>query len=261
MSKPIVLTIAGADPSGGAGISADIEAIAAHGCICAPVISAITVQDTCSVRSIHPIEPRLVLAQMDAALNDLPISAIKLGLLADSSLMAELGTRLAELTAVPIVIDPVLRAGSGDALTQAGCTQALFRHVIPHAAVVTPNRAELRALAQTDDIDTAAHRLLAQGCGAVLVTGADEPEAGQVGHALYRSDRPALRWEWPLLPHSYHGSGCTLASALAAQLAYGAPLETAALEAQRYTWNALAQGLRLGNCQLHPNRLWNLSRP
>ena len=254
MNKPIILAISGADPTGGAGIAADIEAMAALGCRCAPIISALTVQDTVRVHQVVPVPATMVIEQISAVLADMPVAAIKLGLLPDPELIARLGEHLGKCRSIPLVLDPVLRAGSGDPLVDEACSGLLVQHLIPLTTVATPNVAEARRLApEAATLAACASSLLKNGCAAVLVKGADEP-GPEVHNSLYRADQPPSHYAWPRLPGIYHGSGCTLASAIASYLARGTMLEAAVRDAQDYTWHALKAGTQDGHGQRHPDR-------
>ncbi len=245
---PVVLALSGHDPGGGAGIQADIEAIRDQGCHAATAVTCLTVQNSCGVRAVHPVAPSLFLDQARAVLDELQPAVIKIGLVPDAAI-AEAVVRLLEAApSVPVVLDPVLRAGAGMALAAVEPLRAL----LPRCRLITPNRAEARTLAEAREIDTAARRLLSLGCDAVLVTGADEA-AETVVNRLYRADGERC-WRWPKLPGSYHGSGCTLAAAIAGRLALGESTVEAVAQAQRYTFQALAQAAPLGRCQLLPRR-------
>jgi hydroxymethylpyrimidine/phosphomethylpyrimidine kinase len=250
---PAVLCISGHDPVGGAGLQADIETLAALGCHAVTAVSCLTVQDTVDVRQVAPVATGLLAAQLEAIRDDLPIAAVKIGLLGDPALAAVVSAALTEIPA-PVVLDPVLAAGGGTDLAAAGLIQAL-RALLPQVDLLTPNHAEALRLTGATDPEAAAAALLAGGCGAVLLTGADAATGGEVVNRLFRPDRPARDFAWPRLPDSYHGSGCTLASACAARLALGDELEAAVEAAQDYTWRALRQAHRPGRGQALPRRI------
>ncbi len=254
---PIVLAIGGHDPVGGAGIQADIEAITAQGCHAATAVTCLTVQDTRNVRRLAPVDPELLAQQVEAVLADLPVAAIKIGLIGD----AAIGRRLAELLdrqpGVPVVLDPVLAAGGGAALSDEELRHVLLKKLLPHTDVLTPNSREARDLAGTTPLDDCARILLEAGCRQVLITGGHE-QGAQVINGLYDPEGLRASWAWERLPGEYHGSGCTLAAAIAALLSRGLEPKVAAQAAQEYTWQALAHGYRLGRGQLLPNRLFRL---
>jgi hydroxymethylpyrimidine/phosphomethylpyrimidine kinase len=258
LHPPVVLAIAGHDPSGGAGIQADIEAAGANGALVATVVSCLTVQDTRNVHSLSPLEPQLVLAQAETLLRDLPVAAIKIGLIGTAELAQALVRLLdREASGIPVVLDPILRAGGGSALADTALRAALRDALIPRATLVTPNLPEARMLGGAQTAEECAQRLLRLGTPWVLVTGTHE-DAPVVTNRLFGPAGRGGAWDWPRLPHSYHGSGCTLASAAAALLARGLPMEQAVERAQDYTWRALAAGYRPGQGQHLPERLLGL---
>ncbi len=248
-SPPVVLTLSGHDPTGGAGLQADIEAIRDQGCHPATAVTCLTVQDTTGVHGLQPVKAELLRDQALRVLADLAPAALKIGLLADSATAATVAGLLEETPDLPLVLDPVLHSGADDPLGAAEWLQPL----LPHCTLVTPNRREARALTGRADPADAARRLLHRGCRAVLVTGADEAERGEVVNSLYT--REGVRhWRWHRLPGTYHGSGCTLAAALAARLALGEELQTAADRAQAYTHRTLQRAIAPGRGQRLPGR-------
>ncbi|MGH8322131.1 MAG: bifunctional hydroxymethylpyrimidine kinase/phosphomethylpyrimidine kinase, partial [Gammaproteobacteria bacterium] len=249
---PVVLIIAGNDPSGGAGLAADMQAVTALGAHPAPVISAITVQDTVNATRVEAIQPQLIVQQAETVLADLPVAAIKLGLIVNSAAAQAVAQILKAHTETPVVLDPVLIAGGGAVLAEEALISVYLETLLPLAAIVTPNAYESRRLApEGADAKSRAAALLAHGCQHVLIKGADENTA-DVQNILFSRDGTQKGFSWPRLPGKYHGSGCTLASAIAALLARGyAPLE-AVEQAQRYTWETLKQGWRLGKGQAIP---------
>lgn len=250
---PVVLIIAGNDPCGGAGLAADIQAVTALGAHPAPVAAALTVQDTRDVSRVVALEPEFVAEQARRVLDDLPVSAVKLGLLANAAVGHAVAELLRAHKRVPLVVDPVLKASGGGALAEDALLQVYLRELFPLATLITPNADEGRRLAPyTPDAAARARALLATGATHVLMKGADEatPEV----HNVLFSAGSRQDFTWPRLPGVYHGSGCTLASATAALLARGEPVSAAVREAQRYTWEALEQGWQLGRGQLIPNR-------
>ena len=250
----VVMTIAGNDPSGGAGIQADIEAIGAMGCHPAPVITSLTVQDTRNATRIEPVAPELVLAQAEAVLADSDVKAIKLGLLATVDIALAVADLLARHAHIPVVLDPVLIAGGGARLAEAAITGAMRERLVPRALVVTPNTDEMRALVpDAPDLDEAARRLAALGTGFVLLKGAHE-DTPTVVNRLVDAQGVVERWEWPREGGGFHGSGCTLASAVAAGIARGREPLDAAADAQAFVQDALAHALRTGRGQKIPNR-------
>ena len=255
-SVPVVLVLAGNDPTGGAGIQADIEAIASMGGQAAPVVTALTVQDTRDVMTVWPVPTHLVIEQARAVLEDLPVAAIKIGLAGSVENIEAIHTLLTDYPDLPVILDPVLRAGGGAELADDALIEAMTTLLLPQATVLTPNSEEARRLAPgADTLDACGQALLSMGCEWVLITGAHEPGT-TVDNTLYGNMRRLECFSWERLPHSYHGSGCTLAAAIAGLLAQGLEPFTALHEAQEYTWEALQHGYRPGMGQHLPNRLF-----
>lgn len=253
---PVVMTFAGLDSTGGAGLQADIETLASLGCHCAPVITAVTIQDTQSVQGYTPIDATLVISQARAVLEDMPVAAFKIGMLGSLENIEAIHTLLQDYDDVPVVLDPVIRAGGGGELADDEMIGAMISLLFPLATVLTPNSVEARWLApEADNMDACAHEILDMGCEYVLITGSHE-NTPTVINTLYGNHRQLETFQWERLPHSYHGSGCTLAAAVAGLLAHGLQPFSAVHEAQEYTWEALQQGHRLGMGQHFPNRLF-----
>ncbi len=262
VSPPVVMILAGNDPSGGAGVAADIETLVSLGCHPAPVITALTVQDTHDVHDLLPVDPELVLAQARAVLADLPVAAFKIGVLGSADNAAALHELLISHPDIPVVLDPVLAAGGGTALANGDLIEAIRDLLLPLTTVLTPNSIEARRLApEADTLEACCMALLARGCRQVLLTGGHEP-ADEVVNTLYGNNRRLESWRWPRLPGEHHGSGCTLATAIAALLAQvqrpdSEPAMLSALyRAQHYTWRSLQAGYRAGHGQMIPNRLF-----
>src|SRR5258706_3234565 len=252
---PIVLTFAASDPTGGAGVQADILTIAAMGCHPLSVLTALTVQDTSGVESVQAVERAWVENQARRLLAEMRVDAFKLGVLGSAQNIAAIAAILAEHPDVPVVCDPVLASGRGDALASPEMLDALRELILPQSTVVTPNSLEPRRLPAEPDLGRCRAKILAIGSEFVLITGTHEAtdEAVNVLHdagGVVREDR------WERLPGSYHGSGCTLASALAAALARGMAMPEAVRDAQDYTWHALAAGFRPGAGQFIPQRFF-----
>lgn len=252
-SPPAVLCISGHDPSGGAGLQADIEAVAAQGAHALGVITALTVQDTRDVHRVKPVAPALIGEQLALLLSDCRIDAIKLGLLGDAAQLPHI-LQAIERCGAPVVVDPVLRAGGGGNLASSATALAVLEQLLPVATIATPNAAEARRLAPgADNLDAAAAQLLARGCANVLITGGDEATP-EVENRWYRSTGAPQIFRWPRLPGGFHGAGCTLASALAARLALGESLPVALEAAQRYVHGCLERALRIGQGRPIPGR-------
>jgi hydroxymethylpyrimidine/phosphomethylpyrimidine kinase len=259
-SPPIVLAFAASDPSGGAGVQADLLTLASMGCHPLSVITALTVQDTAGVESMLAIDSDWVADQARCLLEDMQIDAIKIGVLGSVENIAAIAEIVSDYPDIPLVLDPVLASGRGDELATDAMMHALAELLLPHTTLLTPNSMEARRLAESDDdvepsLAQCAERLIDAGCENVLITGTHEATV-QVVNTLYAKSGVVRSDTWERLPGTYHGSGCTLASALAAMLANGIALADAVREAQEYTWQALAKAYRPGMGQLIPDRLF-----
>jgi hydroxymethylpyrimidine/phosphomethylpyrimidine kinase len=257
---PIVLTFAASDPSGGAGLQADILTLASMGCHPLSVVTGITVQDTVGVTGLLTLDPEWVVDQARALLEDMPVDAFKIGVLGSADVVTAIAEILSDYPDVPVVLDPVLASGRGDELATDQTLAAMRELLLPQATIVTPNTMEARRLVDADDDDTpslaeCAAKIVELGAEYVLVTGTHEATP-QVVNTLYGKDGVVRTDTWTRLPGSYHGSGCTLASAVAALLANGLDLADAVREAQDYTWNALKKAYRPGMGQFLPDRLF-----
>ncbi|MBK1702584.1 bifunctional hydroxymethylpyrimidine kinase/phosphomethylpyrimidine kinase [Thiococcus pfennigii] len=256
-SPPIVLCAGGHDPTGGAGLTADAEAVRAAGAHALGLVTCLTTQDTCGVGGVFPQPIGQIEAQWRALSADSPIAAIKIGLLGSAAVAEAVEGRVRAHPGLPVVLDPVLASGAGDPIADAALVERLRHHLPGACTLMTPNLPEARTLAGAQDPDACAAALRRAGCRWVLITGTHAAEA-EVVNRLYGPDGCRHAWRWPRLPGHYHGSGCTLASAIAARLARGdEPIEAIAA-AQAYTWEALARARRTGRCQLTPNRLFAL---
>ena len=253
---PIVLALSGSDPSGGAGIQADIESLASHGCHCAPVITAITVQDTQTVYSYTPLDGTLIMEQARAVLEDMPVAAIKIGMLGSAEAVEAICGVLRDYPDIPVVLDPIIASGNGTNLAGSDVLEAIDSLLLPHVTVLTPNSLEARTLApEGDNLDACAMALLEKGCEFVLITGTHENTTA-VTNTFYGNHRLLETYTWERLNGSFHGSGCTLAASIAGLLAQGLEPLSAVHEAQAYTWETLAHAMRLGMGQPLPNRLF-----
>jgi len=256
---PAVLTFAASDPTGGAGLQADILALASMGCHPLSVVTAITVQDTAGVESFLAIDPDWVADQARCLLEDMPVAAFKMGMLGSTEIVTVIAEVVSDYPDIPLVLDPVMASGRGDELASEEMIIAIRELLVPQSTVVTPNISELRRLAEDDDGDMdlaeCAQHLLDSGCEYVLVTGTHD-STPDVVNTLYHRGGVLRADSWQRLPGSFHGSGCTLASALAANLARGLEIGDAVYEAQDYTWQALTRAYRPGMGQHIPDRLF-----
>jgi hydroxymethylpyrimidine/phosphomethylpyrimidine kinase len=260
-TPPLVLSFAASDPTGGAGIQADLLTLASMGCHPLSVITALTVQDTAGVDEILVIDADWITDQARMLLEDMPVSAFKLGMLGSVEIIAAIAEILSDYPEVPVILDPVLASGRGDEFVTDDMIAALRELIIPQTTIITPNSNEARRLAlfetEDDDLDlpACAARLIELGCEYVLITGTHE-NTPRVLNTLFNIDGEVQTDAWDRLPGSYHGSGCTLASAIAATLAYGQTMPVAVREAQEYTHEALKAAFRPGMGQYIPERFF-----
>jgi hydroxymethylpyrimidine/phosphomethylpyrimidine kinase len=261
---PCALTIAGSDSGGGAGIQADLKTFSAQGVYGASVITALTAQNTVGVRAIHTAPCDVIAAQIDAVLEDLPIRAVKIGMLASADIICTVADRLRAHHPPAVVLDPVMVAKSGDPLLHADAVAALTADLLPLATILTPNLPEaacLLGLETIDDPESAARALLALGPAAVLVKGG-HGTGDMVTDVLVLRDGTPHSFSHPRLPTpNTHGTGCTLSSAIAAGLAKGAPLPHAVDIAITWLHGAIAHAWPLGSGHGPVHHFWQLWPP
>ncbi|HEX5205941.1 bifunctional hydroxymethylpyrimidine kinase/phosphomethylpyrimidine kinase [Paractinoplanes rhizophilus] len=236
MTPPVVLTIAGSDSGGGAGIQADLKTFAALGAFGTSVVTAITAQNTRGVTAIHPVPIEVVAAQLDAVLSDFEVAAVKVGMIGDRAVAELLRARGAQLP--NLVVDPVLVATSGARLSAAAVVEPL----VAYESILTPNRQEAGALTQSSvttagEMISAARRLAAGGPRAVVVTGSE-----QATDVLWHDGEITVLPGEPIDTINNHGSGCTFSSALAVRLAFGDSVPSAVRAAKKYVTAALRGG-------------------
>ena len=242
-----VLSIAGSDSGGGAGIQADLKTFSALGCYGMTAITAITAQNTQGVRAIHGVPAQMLRAQIDAVLEDIGADAVKIGMLHDPEVVRVVVEAIERHRLQQVVLDPVMVATSGDRLMAAETVHVLVHELFPLASVITPNLDEAallldRAIDGADALDAAATALLALGAPAVLLKGGHLP-GDTVMDVLALTDGTRLRLQSPrIVTHNGHGTGCTLSSAIAAYLALGLPLPQAVEQARAYILGAIAAG-------------------
>lgn len=257
---PNVLSFAATDPTGGAGIQADLLTLSSMGCHALTVVTAITVQDTAGVEDVLPIDADWVSDQARVLLEDMPVAAFKIGLVGSVENCAAIAEVVSDYPDVPLILDPVLASGRGDEMATEELIEAMREMLIPQTTIITPNSLEARRLAddggdEERSLEGCAKRILEMGCEYVLITGTHE-NTPQVINTLYGPQGVIRSDSWQRLPGSYHGSGCTLASAIAATLANGLDIPEAVREAQEYTWQALNAGFRPGMGQHIPDRFF-----
>ena len=259
MTRKAVLVFAGLDPSGGAGIAADILAVAAQGAHALPIVTTLTVQDNDHVFDALAVASETLMRQAQALTDKIAIDAVKIGIpgsRANAQVIFDVIVRLRrQHPQLPVVLDPVLASGHGDALSREDALAALAP-LLPLVTLIVPNLPEARALCGADmGLEQQALKLHALGCQHVLITGGH----GNGDTVINRWFGPALDgmqrdWCWPRLPGEFHGSGCTLASAIAARLAQGDPMEQALATAQAYCHRALATSYAIAPGQRIPLR-------
>lgn len=243
--KGRVLIVAGSDSGGGAGIQADIKAVTALGGFAMTAVTALTAQNTEGVANVLPVPPAFIREQMNVVVSDLGVDAVKTGMLHDAAVIEAVAEELAELDpAVPIVVDPVMVAKGGHRLLEESAAEALIRLMIPRASVLTPNIPEAEALSgmailSVEDMRRVASRLLQAGCGAVLMKGGHLP-GERVTDLLATPDGMESFESARIETRHTHGTGCTLASAIAAGLAQGMGLRDAVVRARHYVLMAMA---------------------
>ena len=250
MKMHTALTIAGSDSSGGAGIQADLKTMTAHGVYGMSAVTALTAQNTMGVTDILAVPPAFLAAQLDAVFADIPPDAVKIGMVADAALIHVIAEKLDEYDAKNVVVDPVMVATSGARLISEDAVEALISELLPRAALITPNIPEAEALADMAITDrtamtAAAARIHERTHAAVLMKG---------GHSIDDAndllvDDTGARWfeGRRIATSNTHGTGCTLSSAIASNLARGIDTDTAVAQAKAYLSGALAAGLDLGH--------------
>jgi hydroxymethylpyrimidine/phosphomethylpyrimidine kinase len=244
MTTPVALTIAGSDSSGGAGIQADLKTFAALGVYGACVITALTAQNTQGVTGIHQVPPDFVTAQIDAVFADLDVGAVKIGMVAELSVIEAIAAGLTRWSPKHIVLDPVMVATSGDRLLANDAVEALRAKLVPRASILTPNLPEAAALLDEPvasgeaAIEDQGRRLLALGCPAVLIKGGHGQGSESIDYLVRESGAIALAAP-RVATQNTHGTGCSLSSAIAAGLAKGEDLETAVRNAKAFVSAAI----------------------
>lgn len=244
-----VLSIAGSDCSGGAGVQADLKTFCAHGVFGMTVIASVVAENTFRVIEIQDIRPDMIEKQIDAVFEDIPPDAVKIGMLSCRAGMLAVAGKLLQWGPANVVVDPVMYAKNGCALMEADSIETLIAEVVPKACLITPNIPEAEKMAgmsihSQEDMRTAARRIREMGCGAVLVKGGhSEGDATDIlydGESFHAFSAPRIQTK------NTHGTGCTYSSAIASNLALGFPMEKAVERAKAYVTTAIAHGLELG---------------
>ena len=255
--RPIVMAIGGHDPSGGAGIQADMEAISYTGSYPVTVITCLTIQDTQNVEAIQLVDADFMQQQAEKILADMPVSAFKLGLLGSIEVVDVVCRLLKKHKPIPVVCDPVLAAGGGKNLSNQPLIEHIKEHLFPLVSLLTPNIPEAIQLGiarqHSDDGSLIFEQQL---CENILITGThSHSDENYVHNTFYSKGKQHCQRSWRRLDHEYHGSGCTLAANIAGWIAQGFSLQYAIGKGQEFTWNSLKRAQQLGQGQLIPYRL------
>jgi hydroxymethylpyrimidine/phosphomethylpyrimidine kinase len=259
---PVVLSVAGFDPSGGAGIAADLKTFAAHNCYGVAAITALTVQNSQGVAAIHPVEPRTLRETIQSLLADGRVKALKIGLLHNAATAGVMREILDANPTLPSVLDPVVRSSSGAELLDASGLEFLRRELIARVSVLTPNLAEAAALTElpVDNLESmkaAARKLIEMGARAVVVTGGHLEKAIDVffdGTEMESFVGDRIR------PDNTHGTGCTFSSAVAANLALGRQLRDAVVLAKAFVAEAIRNAFPIGPGRVPLNHLYRMTQ-
>jgi len=248
---PVALTIAGSDSGGGAGIQADLRTFAFQRVHGTSALTCVTAQNTLGVNRVDALPPEAVAAQIEAVVQDIGVQGIKTGMLLNAEIVREVARQVERWALQPLVVDPVMVSRTGAKLLAEDAIQAIRERLIPLAQVVTPNRYEAQILAGMElqslaDMETAARRIHALGCKAVLVKGGGMPGELQGVDVWFDGERLEVLKSERILTRHTHGTGCTLSAAIAAQLAWGKDPLTATLLAKAYVTEALRHPLAIG---------------
>jgi len=245
-----VLLFSGLDPSGAAGVSADIETINQFGVTPLPIITTLTAQNTQRVLSLEPTKSSLLELQFKLIDEDISFNTVKIGLLGSPYQVKVISKLLRDRRGVNIVLDPIISSSTEHVLSSNEMIDAIKKELIPLCLILTPNLAELNALAPGLNEESAISSL---NCPWVLLTTSDSSEI-QVEHRLYHDSNLIRKFTYKKLAGQYHGSGCTLSSAIAALVALDVPVEDACEKALDYTYQSLLSAKKVGKMQYHPNR-------
>lgn len=255
-SVPVVMSFCASDPSGGAGVQADIEALGAMGCHCVPILTTITSQDTTNMYEFYPCPSHLVHSQARAILEDMPVAAFKIGLLGSIENVSAVHLLLKNYPKIPVVVDPIMRTGVGDKQTDPALLDAIIALVLPYATICTINVTEARSMApDSDTLDACAHEIMSHGAEHVLITGCEQTPT-KTHNSFYGNYRLLETFKWDRLKPNFQGSGCTLSASIAGLLAQQLPPQSAVLQAQQFTAECLKKGYRIGMGHHLPNRLF-----
>ncbi|GAA3944677.1 hydroxymethylpyrimidine/phosphomethylpyrimidine kinase [Litoribacillus peritrichatus] len=261
---PVVLTFSGLDPTGGAGIQADITSQSLVNSHCCPVITSYTTQDTHNVYAVQPISGNIIEESARCLVRDIRPQAIKIGLLGSVDATRVVATLIRDIRIdcpnLPVIFDPVLAAGGGTNLSSDQLLDEIREQLLPLCTLITPNTYEACRLANIDNNPQAAAEQLTTQSLSVLLTGTHDTSTERVHNRLF-SHASETEWHWPRLDGEFHGSGCTLASLIAGLMAHGMPLAEAVEQAQSRTMDCLAASYPIGQGQRIPQRLNHTTAP
>ena len=252
-NRPSILVFAGHDPSGGAGIQADVETINDLGAHACTIITALTVQNSHNLQAFQSIEPALLKQQFEALHKDITFSAVKIGMIGSEKILATIIQCLQSLPGIPVVLDPVLAAGGGAEVSNQAFIQALKNQLLPIVTVATPNLPEAQRLSGKSDLNDCASSLLAHNCRNIIITGT-HAQTRQVTHTLFTHNDEPYAITGERLSGQYHGSGCTFASALTSFMAQKHSVKDSFRQAQDYTFSSLLHADTPGHGQQFPQR-------
>jgi len=263
-SPPKVMTFSATDPTGGAGLQADVLTISSLRCHPVSIATGFTVQDTNGVKKLIPINSELVNDQARLILADTKVEIFKLGLLSSKENIVTIAEIISDYPDIPLVIDPVLASGRGDEFSDIEARHLMMELLFPKSLLITPNSIEARRFSTNKEeisdvsIQVCVDRFKEMGCENILITGTHE-NTENVINTLYSASNLIIPYHWDRLPGNYHGSGCTLTAAICAYYALGLSIGEAIEEAQNFTWQTLRSGFKIGTGQLIPNRFFQVN--
>jgi hydroxymethylpyrimidine/phosphomethylpyrimidine kinase len=251
-----VLCFSAHDATSASGTAADIESIASQGCHASTIITCLSVQDSQMMSSLIPIDGDIIIQSARAVLEDTPVDAIKIGLVASDEGVQAIHDILLDYPDIPVIFDPMLIGSNGMELADDDVVDSIRELLIHHASIITLSPAEAGLLIpEADNLAAMMTGLMDKGCGHVLLSGRRE-SGSTVINSLYHNYRVIEQFEWPRLENEFYGAGCTLSASLAALLAQGLDHLNACREAQNYCWQSLKHAARYGMGQYQPSRLY-----
>jgi hydroxymethylpyrimidine/phosphomethylpyrimidine kinase len=255
-NMPVVMCFSASDPSGGAGIQADIEVLGSIGCHCSPIITAVTAQDTKELYQLYACPSQLVVDQAHAVMEDLEIQAIKIGLVGSVENVRAIHQLLVHYPKIPVILDPAILEGNANKHIDPAIIEAIEILILPRVSVCTVNANEAKLFAQeADTIDACAQELMAREADYILITDTTS-DKNKISNTLYGNYRKLETFQWERLPYKFQGAGCTLSTAIAGLMAQGLPASSATHQAQHYTNECLKSSYKLGMGYRLPNRLY-----